>query len=48
VDGLILSGSEVKIDESAATGESDEIKKLPFDEISEEHKTGNNASIEGP
>ncbi|CAD8082906.1 unnamed protein product [Paramecium sonneborni] len=31
VDGLYLSGSEVKIDESAMTGESDEMSKASFE-----------------
>lgn len=30
VDGLMLSGSEVRVDESALTGESDPIRKQPF------------------
>lgn len=30
VDGLYLSGSEVKIDESAMTGESDDIHKVSY------------------
>lgn len=29
----MLTGSEVKVDESAMTGETDEIKKLPYSEI---------------
>lgn len=33
VDGLFLSGSEVKIDESAMTGESDDIIKVPWNEL---------------
>ena len=32
IDGLIIQGSEVKVDESAVTGESDEVRKLPLDE----------------
>lgn len=28
--GLMIHGSSVKIDESPMTGESDEIKKLPY------------------
>ncbi|KAJ7104244.1 calcium-transporting ATPase [Mycena belliarum] len=31
-DGVFLSGHNVKCDESGATGESDAIKKLPYDE----------------
>ena len=31
--GLMISGSVVKIDESPMTGESDEIKKLPYQEM---------------
>jgi Ca2+ transporting ATPase len=33
VDGLIIQGSEVRVDESSVTGESDEIKKIPFEDI---------------
>ncbi|CAD8109897.1 unnamed protein product [Paramecium primaurelia] len=33
VDGLMVQGSAVKIDESPMTGESDEIKKLPYSEM---------------
>ncbi|CAD8075591.1 unnamed protein product [Paramecium primaurelia] len=33
VDGLMIQGSAVKMDESAMTGESDEIKKLPYQEM---------------
>jgi Ca2+ transporting ATPase len=33
VDGLMLTGSEVKVDESAMTGETDEIKKLSYSEV---------------
>lgn len=33
VDGLMLTGSEVKVDESAMTGETDEIKKLAYSEV---------------
>lgn len=35
VDGLYLSGSEVKIDESAMTGESDDILKVPYEQVKE-------------
>ncbi|CAD8083816.1 unnamed protein product [Paramecium primaurelia] len=35
VDGLMVSGSEVKMDESTVTGESDSIRKLPYNEITE-------------
>lgn len=31
----MVSGSEVKMDESAATGESDSIRKLPYNEMAE-------------
>lgn len=31
-DGVFLSGHNVKCDESGATGESDAIKKIPYDE----------------
>jgi Ca2+-transporting ATPase len=30
-DGLILEGKEIEIDESAMTGETDTIKKVPLD-----------------
>jgi Ca2+ transporting ATPase len=30
VDGLMVTGSEVRMDESALTGESDPIRKLPY------------------
>ena len=33
VDGLMISGSEVKVDESSLTGESDMIRKLPVREM---------------
>ncbi|CAD8093207.1 unnamed protein product [Paramecium sonneborni] len=36
VDGLMIQGSQIKVDESPMTGESDEIKKLPFNEISQQ------------
>ena len=32
---MMLSGSEVKVDESAMTGETDEIKKLCYHEVLE-------------
>lgn len=35
VDGLMISGSEVKIDESSMTGETAQIRKLPLSEIDE-------------
>ncbi|KAM3136897.1 hypothetical protein pb186bvf_010982 [Paramecium bursaria] len=35
VDGLMVSGSEVKIDESSMTGETAQIRKLPLSEIDE-------------
>ncbi|KAF6754524.1 calcium-transporting ATPase [Ephemerocybe angulata] len=34
-DGIYLSGHNVKCDESGATGESDAIKKLPFEDVAE-------------
>ncbi|TFK28173.1 calcium-transporting ATPase [Coprinopsis marcescibilis] len=37
-DGIFLSGHNVKCDESGATGESDAIKKQPFEEIIEQYK----------
>ena len=33
VDGLVLTASEVKIDESSVTGESDEMKNFPYEEM---------------
>ncbi|CAK80242.1 unnamed protein product (macronuclear) [Paramecium tetraurelia] len=36
VDGLMIQGSAVKMDESAMTGESDEIKKLPYQEMAQQ------------
>jgi Ca2+ transporting ATPase len=33
VDGIMISGSEVRVDESAFTGESDPIKKISVKEI---------------
>ncbi|CAD8122135.1 unnamed protein product [Paramecium sonneborni] len=36
VDGLMVQGSAVKIDESPMTGESDEIKKLPYLEMAQQ------------
>lgn len=43
VDGVFLKGHNVRCDESGATGESDAIKKIPFDiaiaEKHSEHKT---------
>ncbi|CAK83509.1 unnamed protein product (macronuclear) [Paramecium tetraurelia] len=35
VDGLMIQGSQIKVDESPMTGESDEIKKLPFNEMTQ-------------
>jgi P-type Ca2+ transporter type 2C len=32
VDGIFISGHNVKCDESGATGESDAIKKIPYEE----------------
>ena len=37
-DGIFISGHNVKCDESGATGESDAIKKLPFDDVAEVHR----------
>jgi len=39
-DGLFLSGHNVKCDESGATGESDAIKKLSFEDCVEVMKKG--------
>lgn len=40
-DGVFLDGHNVKCDESAATGETDAIKKLPYDEcVGKERKGG--------
>jgi Ca2+ transporting ATPase len=46
VDGAIISGSEVRIDESAVTGESNEIKKIPFEEIKHGSKQKNQNFLE--
>ncbi|CAD8175993.1 unnamed protein product [Paramecium pentaurelia] len=39
VDGLMIQGSQIKVDESPMTGESDEIKKLPFNEMSQQQQS---------
>lgn len=41
VDGVFLQGHNVRCDESGATGESDAVKKAPFEELngSEKGKT---------
>ncbi|GAA5899368.1 hypothetical protein JCM5296_002277 [Sporobolomyces johnsonii] len=36
VDGLFLSGHNVRCDESGATGESDAVRKLPYEELRED------------
>ena len=36
VDGIFVSGHNVKCDESGATGESDAIKKFPFEDVYKE------------
>lgn len=33
VDGIFISGHNVRCDESGATGESDAIKKVPFEQL---------------
>lgn len=33
IDGIMISGSEVRIDESALTGESDPIKKISYNDM---------------
>ena len=56
VDGVIISGSEVRVDESSVTGESDEIKKIPLDDLrghrkpdesAEHNETANSLLISG-
>lgn len=37
-DGVFISGHNVKCDESGATGESDAIKKLPYDDVVALHR----------
>ena len=39
-DGVFLSGHNVKCDESGATGESDAIKKLSFEECRDLEQSG--------
>ena len=39
-DGVFLSGHNVKCDESTATGESDAMKKLPYDECIRKESSG--------
>jgi len=36
IDGIYLHGSEVKIDESAMTGETDDIHKVSINDIKED------------
>ena len=33
VDGIFISGHNVRCDESGATGESDAVKKVPFEQL---------------
>ncbi|BGP49580.1 plasma membrane calcium [Rhodotorula kratochvilovae] len=40
VDGIFLGGHNVRCDESGATGESDAVRKAPFDEIDQEASKG--------
>lgn len=40
VDGVFLAGHNVRCDESGATGESDAVRKAPFDEIDQEGAKG--------
>jgi len=40
VDGCFLEGHNIKCDESSATGESDAIKKLPYDELMKAREAG--------
>ena len=39
-DGIFLSGHNVKCDESSATGESDAMKKVPYEEVMRKEKSG--------
>ena len=49
VDGIFISGHHIKCDESGATGESDAIKKAPYDEVVQLHeeaqRQGKDASL---
>ena len=40
VDGVFLQGNDVLCDESGATGESDYIKKIPYEAIQERERKG--------
>src|ERR1700756_5184466 len=40
VDGILISGHRVKCDESSTTGESDQIKKTPGDEVMTQIEAG--------
>ena len=40
VDGVMIEGHNIKCDESSATGESDAIKKLPYDELMKAREAG--------
>ncbi|CAD8210885.1 unnamed protein product [Paramecium pentaurelia] len=46
VDGMMVQGSAVKIDESPMTGESDEIKKLPYNEMAQQQHNQLNVNQE--
>jgi len=44
----MISGSEVKMDESAMTGESDHLRKMPFDRLPGSNTMGNmTSSLQG-
>ena len=40
VDGVFLQGNDVLCDESGATGESDYIRKIPYEVIQERERKG--------
>jgi len=47
VDGVFLSGHNVKCDESSATGESDLVRKAPYDEVlAEQENKGSHAKMD--
>lgn len=45
-DGVFLSGHNVRCDESGATGESDAIHKVPYDEVLENVRTDNQTHVD--
>lgn len=47
-DGIFLRGHNVKVDESSATGESDMIRKLPYEECLQDLIKAENTSTKAP